>query len=146
MTLVKWQPFEERLSLRREMDRLFDNFLGSESKLVINGNWLPDFDMSETDDEIVVRMDIPGMEQKDIKVSMSGDYLNVNGERKEEKEEKKKHYYSLERRLGMFERTIPIPTAVDAEKIKAEYNKGVLEVHLPRTPEAKPYRIPVTTR
>jgi HSP20 family protein len=145
MTLVKWQPFEERLSLRREMDRLFNNFFGAESRLS-NGNWLPEFDMSETDDEIVVKMDIPGMDQKDIKVSMSGDYLNVAGERKEEKEEKKKHYYSLERKLGMFERTIPIPTTVDAEKIKAEYNKGVLEIHLPRTAEAKPHRIPVTTR
>jgi HSP20 family protein len=146
MIPVKWQPFEERLSLRREMDRLFDNFLGTEFKSTTNGNWLPEIDMSETDDEIIVKMDIPGMEQKDIKVAMSGDYLNVTGERKEEKEEKKKHYYSLERKLGMFERNIPIPTAVDPVKIKAEYNKGVLEVHLPRTPEAKPYRIPVTTR
>jgi len=146
MIPVKWQPFEERLSLRREMDRLFDNFLGTEFKSTANGNWLPEIDMSETDDEIIVKMDIPGMEQKDIKVAMSGDYLNVTGERKEEKEEKKKHYYSLERKLGMFERNIPIPTAVDPVKIRAEYNKGVLEVHLPRTAEAKPYRIPVTTR
>lgn len=145
MIPVKWQPFEDRLSLRREMDRLFDNFLGTEYKST-NGNWLPEVDMSETDDEIIVKMDIPGMEQKDIKVAMSGDYLNVTGERKEEKEEKKKHYYSLERKLGMFERSIPIPTTVDPAKIKAEYNKGVLEVHLPRTPEAKPHRIPVTTR
>ncbi|HEX2897900.1 MAG TPA: Hsp20 family protein, partial [candidate division Zixibacteria bacterium] len=99
MIPVKWQPFEERLSLRREMDRLFDNFLGTEFKSVTNGNWLPEIDMSETDDEIIVKMDIPGMEQKDIKVAMSGDYLNVTGERKEEKEEKKKHFYSLERKL-----------------------------------------------
>jgi HSP20 family protein len=128
------------------MDRLFDNFLGTESKLVTNGNWLPEFDMSETDDEIIVKMDIPGMEQKDIKVSMSGDCLNVSCKRKEEKEEKKKHYYSLERKLGMFERILPIPTAVDESKLNAVYNKGVLEAHLPRTLEAKPHRIPVTTR
>lgn len=146
MTLTKWRPFDERLTFRREMDRLFDNFFGTESKLLPNGNWMPDIDMSETDDEIVVRMDIPGMEQKDIKVSMSGDYLTISGERKEELEEKKKHFHSIERQLGMFERTIPIPTAVDDKKVNAEYQHGVLEVHLPRTPEAKPHRIPVTSR
>ena len=146
MTLAKWQPFEERLSLRREMDRLFDNFFATEPRLVTNGHWLPEVDLAENDEEIIARMDIPGMDQKDIKVTMSGDYLTVSGERKEEKEEKKKHFYSLERRLGAFERTIPIPAPVDADKIKAEYSKGVLEIHLPRNPEAKPHRIPVMTR
>jgi HSP20 family protein len=146
VAITKWRPFDERLTFRREMDRLFDSFFGTESQVLTNGHWMPDIDMSETDDEIVVRMDIPGMEQKDIKVSMSGDYLTISGERREEKEEKKKHFYSTERKLGMFERTIPIPTAVDDKKVNAEYRDGVLEIHLPRTAEAKPHRIPVTSR
>jgi len=127
-------------------NRLFDNFFGTESKLITDGHWRPDVDVSETDEEVNVRMDITGMEQKDIKVSMSGDYLNAAGECKEKKEEKKKHFYALERKLGMIERTVPIPATVDSDKIKAEYDKGVREVHLPGTPEDKPYRIPVTSR
>jgi HSP20 family protein len=68
------------------MDRLFDNFFATEPRLVTNGNWVPEVDLAETDEEIIARMDIPGMDQKDIKVTMSGDYLTVSGERKEEKE------------------------------------------------------------
>lgn len=126
------------------MDRLFDNSIGTKPKLS-NGHWLPGFDMSEFDDEMVIKMDIPGRDQKDIKDSMSGGYLNIAGKR-QEKEEKKKQFHSLEHKLGLFETTIAIPTVVDSEKIKAEYGKGVLEIHLTRTAEAKPYRIPVTSR
>jgi HSP20 family protein len=146
MMPAKWRPFDERLIFRREMDRLFDNFFGTESMLMSNGNWVPDIDVSETDDEIVVRMDIPGMDKEDIRVAMSGDYLTVSGERKEEKEEKQKHFFSMERRLGTFERTIPIPAVVNDKKVNAEYKSGVLVIHLPRTAEAKSHRIPITSR
>lgn len=146
MMPTKWRPFDERLIFRRGIDRLFNNFFGTESMLMSNGNWVPDIDVSETDDEIVVRMDIPGMDKEDIRVAMSGDFLTVSGERKEEKEKKQKHFFSMERRLGTFERTIPIPAAVNDKKVNAEYKSGVLVIHLPRTAAAKSHRIPITSR
>lgn len=145
MNLIKWQPFEDRFAFRRELERTLENFFG-DTTLPMSGNWLPETDISETDDEIVARVDLPGMEQKDIKVSMSGDMLTITGERKEQREEKKKRYYSMERKQGMFERTMRIQAAVDPNKIHAEYNKGVLEVHMPRKPEAKPHQIPVSAK
>ncbi len=145
MQLTKWHPFDDRMIFRRDLERMMENLFG-DTTLPANGNWLPEVDLSETDDEVVARIDLPGMDQKDIKVSISGDLLTISGERKEEKEEKKKHYYSMERKHGMFERTLRIQAAIDPSKIRAEYNKGVLEVHLMRKPEAKPHQIPVMAK
>jgi HSP20 family protein len=91
----------------------------------------------------VVKAEFPGMEEKDISVTLSGDNLMIKGERKSEKEEKDKQFHRIERSYGVFQRTIRLPVGVDADKIKADYVKGVLEVHLPKKAEVKPKEIPI---
>lgn len=145
MHLTKWEPFGGLTSLRREMDRLFDSFFDRESRLPgASGDWTPRFDLVELKDSIVIKADLPGMDEKDVSVSLSGDNLVIKGERKAEKEEKDKQYHRIERSYGAFQRIIPLPVTVEAGNIKAEYNKGVLQVHLPKKPEAKPKEIPIT--
>jgi HSP20 family protein len=145
MQLRKREPFGGLTSLRREMDRLFDSFFDRESRLPVgNGDWTPRFDLVESRDYVTIKVDLPGMNEKDISVSLSGDNLVIKGERKTEKEEKEKQYHRIERSFGAFQRIIPLPATVEADKIKAEYNKGVLEVQLPKKPESKPKEIPIT--
>jgi HSP20 family protein len=145
MHLTKWEPLGGLTNLRREMDRLFDSFFDRESRLPgVSGDWTPRFDLVELKDSIVIKADLPGMDEKDVSVSLSGDNLVIKGERKAEKEEKDKQYHRIERSYGAFHRIIPLPVTVEAGNIKAEYNKGVLEVHLPKKPEAKSREIPIT--
>ncbi len=105
--------------------------------------WIPAVDVAETKDEIVVKVEAPGMDEKDISVTLSGDNLMIKGEKKSEKEEKDKHFHRIERCYGSFQRVIGLPVSVDQEKIKADYAKGVLEIRLPKKAEAKPKEIPI---
>lgn len=127
------------LSLKREMDRVFENFwdrferpFGMEPTA-----GFPRTDISETEDEIEVAMELPGIDEKDIDVSVSEDVITVRGEKKDEREEEKKGYYLSERSYGSFHRTIPIPPGVDADKAEARFRKGVLTITLPKTDDAK---------
>ena len=142
MAIVRWEPFRELSTLRREMDRLFDSFTGrnAEREDVVMA---PSVDVIETAEEITVKADIPGIDEKDLSVTLSESNLIIKGEKKSEKEEKDKHFHRVERRFGSFERVIPIPVSVDPEKITADYRNGVMEIHLPKTPEAKPKVIPI---
>jgi hypothetical protein len=99
--------------------------------------------MVDRDDEIVLRADLPGLDEKDIEVRVHDHTLTIQGERKEEKEEKKEDYYFSERSYGAFTRTLPLPAGVEADKVKATFKKGVLEVHLPKAKEAKGKKIEV---
>jgi HSP20 family protein len=145
MKITKWEPFGGLDSFRREMDCLFDSFFGPTKTTLptLAGQWTPRVDVVELDAEISVKVDVPGMEEKDLFVSVSGDDLVVKGERKLESEEKKKQYHRVERSYGMFHRVIPLPSTIEAGKIKAEYNKGVLEIHLPKKAGAKAKQIPI---
>lgn len=144
MDLIRWEPFKELSSIRRQMDRLLDTLFEREEGPA--SIWAPEIDVSENSEEFVVKADIPGISEKDLSVTLSGDNLIIKGERKEEKEEKGKHFHRVERRYGSFQRSIPIPVAVDPDKIKAEYSNGVLEIHLPKTAEAKPKEIKISVK
>lgn len=143
MALVRWDPFRELSSLRRRMDRLMEDFFEREE---LPGGWSPDIDVSETAEEYIVKADIPGIDEKDLNVTLSGDNLIIKGERKEEKEEKGRHFHRVERRYGGFQRSLPIPVPVDPNRVSAEYSNGVLEVHLPKTAEAKPREIRINVK
>ncbi len=136
---VKREEYEPFNFFRDEMNRLFDSFFRGvdieplERKF---STFSPNIDISETDKEVVITAELPGMEDKDIDVSLTKDSLTIKGEKKEEKEEKGKSYYRMERSYGSFCRTIPLPAEIDAEKITAEFKKGVLSVKMPKTPEA----------
>ncbi len=135
----KREEYEPFTFFRDEMNRLFDNFFKGfdiepfERKFP---TFSPSIDISETDKEIIISVELPGIEEKDIDVSLSKDSLTIKGEKKEEKEEKGKSYYRMERSYGSFCRTIPLPAEIDADKVNAEFKKGVLTVKLPKTPEA----------
>ena len=139
-------PWTGMTSLRREMDRLFDRFFDWEpgwETLEVGGEWAPKIDLSETRDAYVVRAEIPGVEQKDIQVSLQNELLTIKGEKAKEKEEKDEHYHRMERSYGGFARAMRLPAAVDASKVAASFKDGVLMVTLPKTPAAKGTTIPI---
>jgi HSP20 family protein len=136
---VKREQYSPFSLLRQEMNSVFDNFLRGferEPFAVRFGAFSPSVDIKETDREIKVSAELPGMNDKDIDVSLTRDSLTIKGEKKEEKEDKGKNYYRMERSFGSFTRTVPLPAEVDTEKVKADFVKGVLTVTLPKTPKA----------
>jgi HSP20 family protein len=145
MRLIRYDPFREIQGMRDQMNQ----WLGSIDESAGWGNvktFSPTCDMEETENEIVVKMDVPGIDEKEITLTLSGDNLIIKGERNTEKDEKKKHFHRMERFQGTFERVLPLPLTVEKEKINAEYQKGVLEVHLPKVPEVKPKEIPIKVK
>ncbi len=144
LELAPWRPARELSTLRREMDRLFEDFFGDKGGFLPEaGKWVPAVDVSETHDNILVKAEIPGMESEDIDVKLNGDILTIEGEKREDKEEKEENYHLIERRRGSFARSIRIPVPVDADKITAKYEKGVLTVTLPKKEESKAKQIKV---
>jgi HSP20 family protein len=143
--LVRWEPFREVSRLRREMDRVFDDFFGPRRWGLIpwEGEWTPLMDVAETADQVVVKAEIPGIEPKEIDISLSGDVLTVKGEKKSEREEKKENYHLVERNYGAFSRSVTLPAAVDPDKIEAKYDKGVLTITCPKKEGAKPKQIEI---
>lgn len=130
-------------TLRGEMDELFERMFGSSEDGMVFGKLSPQLDLSETDGHIEVRMDVPGVQAKELDIRISGNRLTVSGERKEEKEEKGKTYYRSERRSGSFSRSITLPCEVDEKKIEAQCRDGVLTVTLPKVAAAKTHKIEV---
>jgi len=131
---------DEFLSLRREMNRLFDDFLGgfslAPSRLFESAEFMPRVNVTESDKDVVVSAELPGLDEKDLDISLARGVLTLKGEKKEEKEEKNQQYYHLERSYGSFLREIAIPDSVDTDKAKAAFAKGVLTVSMPKRPEA----------
>jgi HSP20 family protein len=139
-------PWTGMTGLRREMDRLFDRFFEGDAgweALEIGGEWAPKVDLSETKEAYVVRAEIPGVEQKDIQVSLQDQLLTIKGEKTKEKEEKDEHYHRVERSYGAFARAMRLPAAVEGSKVTASFKDGVLTVTLPKTPAAKGTTIPI---
>jgi HSP20 family protein len=127
------------------MDRLWDEYFGSGRRAFqpLEEAWLPAVDVSETGDKVTVKAEIPGMEAKDIEISMVGDTLTIKGEKKAEREEKDENYHIVERSYGSFSRAMKLPAAVDADKVDATYKNGVLTVVLPKKEEVKPKAIEI---
>lgn len=148
MELVPWRPFGGELSpFRREMDRLWDRFL-SETPFsrVLREEWVPSMDVSETKDNFVVKAELPGLEAKDVNVTISGDLLTIKGEKKKEEEEKDEQSYCAERYYGSFQRVFRLPTSVQADKVEATFDKGVLKVSIPKVEEAKKKEIDIKVK
>lgn len=144
MDIMEWKPFREVSRLRNEMDRLWDDYFGSGRRAFkMEDTWVPSVDVSETNDTIVVRAEIPGMESKDIDISLSGDILTIKGEKKSEREENEENYHLVERNYGSFTRSLRLPIGVEAEKIEASYKQGVLTVTCPKKEEVKPKPIEI---
>ena len=136
---AKREEYNPFVSFRNEMNSLFDNFFrGFEIEPFAGrlGAFSPKVDVKESEKDIRVTAELPGMNDKDIDVSLSKDALTIRGEKKEEKEDKGKDYYRMERSYGSFARTVPLPAEIDTDKVKAEFKKGVLTVTVPKTAKA----------
>ncbi|MCK4755421.1 Hsp20/alpha crystallin family protein [candidate division WOR-3 bacterium] len=140
--LTKWEPFSDLVSLRDDMDRFFETFFGQHPE-DREGFWTPILDIEESNGNIVVKAEIPGMEKDEIKVSVRNNMLSISGERKQEIETKDKTFHRIERSYGKFSRTITLPSEIDADKIKAAYKDGVLNIVLPKPESMKPKQIEV---
>ena len=146
MSIIRWDPFRDLLTLRDKMNRLFEETfsLRGEEKDLISGTWSPAVDIYETENSVVLTAELPGMDEKDIQLKIENNNLILKGERKFEKETKEENYHRIERAYGAFYRSFTIPTAVDQDRITAEYNNGVLKVTMPKKEEVKPKEIKIT--
>lgn len=145
VTMERWQPFCGVSDSRAEVNRLFDNFFGHPATAATGERcWLPLCDMRETRDEVILSFELPGVSEKDVHVSITGDLLTVTGERRFAQDDvKDEHWHRLERTYGKFERTVQLPMSVQADKVKAAYRDGMLTVRLPKAEEVKPKEIKV---
>jgi HSP20 family protein len=150
MALVRWEPARELASLQQEMNRLFSAFFepGATASSPADGTsavrrWIPAMDLVETDDAFVLKADLPGLEQGDVKLEVEDDVLTVSGERKAEHEDKREGYYRVERSFGAFRRSLTLPEGVDAESVRASFDKGVLEVRIPKPEERRPRKVSI---
>ncbi|MFN3484231.1 MAG: Hsp20/alpha crystallin family protein [Planctomycetota bacterium] len=137
---------------RAEMDRLFDRFLRDpwsvfdETSLVPSFGWSPALDVIDGEKEVTVRVEIPGVDPKDVEVTVSGNLLTIAGEKKEFSEEKGTNVYRSECSYGSFRRSLRLPEGVDSEKVQAEYSNGVLTVRIAKSKTAAPRRIAITAK
>ena len=144
--LIKWSHLPTISSLQNEMNRMLDRFFKSGDLSdfgMETGAWIPPIDLAETDEKFVIKAEIPGIDPKEIDISVKDNVLLIKGEKKEEKEEKGKNYYRMERRYGGFSRSIDLPSSVDTNKVTAEYKNGVLEITLQKKEDVKPKQISV---
>jgi HSP20 family protein len=147
MALVRWEPARELSSLQSEMNRLFNTFFDTPTTSGGNGGgvrrWIPSMDLVETEEHFVLRADLPGLAQEDVSIELEDNVLTVSGERKAEHEEKKEGFYRVERSFGQFRRSLTLPDGVDADAITATFDKGVLEVRIPKPEERKPRKVAI---
>lgn len=147
--LIPWRPFRELEELERRFEDIFGRpFLPSVWRRlpIEERGWAPPIEVFEKEDKFVVKAELPGIKEEDIDVSVVGDTLTVKGERKAESEVKEEDYYCCERSYGSFSRSIALPSTVDANKIEASYENGVLEVSLPKAAKVKPKKISVSAK
>ena len=138
MQIVPWKPFGEISRLRREMDDLWQRFFGQRPFYEpAPMEWAPSVDISETDNDIIVEAELPGVEPADVHVDLTGDVLTIKGEKKKQTEEKGQGLYRSERYYGSYERSFRLPAKVNEDKIEAAFDKGILKIKLPKVEEAK---------
>jgi HSP20 family protein len=145
MAITRWDPFQELNLITSRMNRLFHDTYGqgSTDENLTTAAFVPPVDIYEDEHNITLKIEVPGIEQKDIDVRLENNTLTVRGERKFEKEEKEENFHRVERRYGSFFRAFTLPNTVEAESVKADYDNGVLKIMLAKKAEAKPKQIKV---
>lgn len=145
--VVRWDPFRDLMSIQTELNRLFGRtFAGTDAGnggALPAGSWMPPLDVYETDDRLVVKVELPGIEPDDVDVSVEDSALSIYGERRFYEEVAEDSAMRVERRFGAFTRTLTLPAIADPEKIEAKFDKGVLTLDIPKREEAKPKRITI---
>src|SRR5215472_3956239 len=142
--LTRWDPFREFTTLQNRMNRLFqDPFVQGRDETLSTSSFAPAVDVYEDEHKITLKVEVPGIDEKDIDIRVENNVLTVTGERKFEKEEKEQNYRRVERHYGSFTRSFSLPNTVDPENITADYDRGVLKIQLAKKAEAKPKQIKV---
>ena len=146
MPIVRWDPFRDLVRVRDEIGSWFESTLEKEREERKSAVWAPSVDVKETDKEVIVKADLPGIKKEDIEVSVDKDQLIIKGERKMEKEEKEKDYVRVERSYGSFYRSFNIGVPIKEDEIKASYKNGVLEISIPKEEIKKPKKIEISAK
>jgi HSP20 family protein len=145
MAIVRWEPLRELASIQNEMNRLFGTVF--DAPAASNGStlrrWMPAMDLVETEDHFVLRADLPGLAEEDVTIEVEDNVLTVSGERKAERETTKEGYHRVERAFGSFSRSLTLPEGVDAEAVNANFDRGVLEIRIPKPEQRKPRKISI---
>jgi len=148
MALIRWEPVRELHTMQSEMNRLFNTFFDSPTPngggRAVARRWIPAMDLVETGEHFVLRADLPGLSESDVKIELEDNVLTIAGERKAEHEEQGEGYYRLERSFGSFSRSLTLPEGVDAEGIKASFDSGVLTVQIPKPEQQKPRKVQIS--
>ena len=142
MAITRWDPFREVAALQNRVNSLFRDFNDGESSLTTT-NFIPAVDIYEDEKRVVLKLEVSGIPEKDLDVTVENSTLVVKGERKFEKEEKEENFHRIERRYGSFSRAFTLPATVEPENIDAKYENGVLKLELKKKPEAQPKQIKV---
>jgi len=143
--LTRWEPFRELVEMQRRMDRLFRDYSASEEgqEFMTAGSFVPPVDIYEDEHHIALKLEVPGIEEKDLDIRVENNTLTVRGERRFEKEEKEENFHRIERRYGTFTRSFTLPSTVDTDQVQASYESGILKIQLAKKAEAKPKQIKV---
>jgi HSP20 family protein len=146
MALIRWEPVRELGTIQNEMNRLFNSFFDTPNPA--NGTtfrrWIPAMDLVETEHDFVLKADLPGLSESDVNIELDDNVLTISGERKSEHEDRKAGYYRVERSYGSFRRSLTLPEGVDPEAVKATFDKGVLEVTVPKPVQQQPRKVQIT--
>jgi HSP20 family protein len=152
MALIRWEPVRELSTIQNEMNRLFNTFFEAPTTAAGSGGgqgqplrrWMPAMDLVETGDEFVLRADLPGLSEGDVHIELEDNVLTVSGERKADHEARKEGYYRVERSWGSFSRSLTLPDGVDPDAVRAAFDRGVLEVRIPKPEQRKPRKVAIS--
>lgn len=147
MALIRWEPVAELNTIQNEMNRLFNTFFdqpGAGRSSGASRRWIPPMDLVETDDHYVLRADLPGLSDEDVSVQLEDNVLTISGERKSEHEQRQEGYYRLERATGSFSRSLTLPEGVDPNSVQAHFDRGVLEINVPKPEQKKPRQVQIS--
>jgi HSP20 family protein len=146
MAIVRWEPLREFSTLQNEMNRLFNTVFDAPATAGNGGTmrrWMPAMDLVEIDDQFVLRADLPGLSEQDVSIEVEDRVLTVSGERKVAHEVSKEGYHRVERAFGSFSRSLTLPDGIDPESVTASFDRGVLEVRIPKPEQRKPRKIAI---
>ena len=144
MTIVRWEPLRELGTLQSEMNRLFNTvFDGPAPSGATMRRWMPPMDLVESGEDFVLRADLPGMSEEDVKIELEDSTLTISGERKAEHEAQGEGFYRVERATGAFSRSLTLPKGIDGDAVSASFDRGVLEIRIPKPETQKPRRISI---
>lgn len=145
MAIIRWDPFRDLVTLRDRMNKLFEEMPSGrgEERDLTSSAWAPAVDIYETEGELVLSAEIPGVDEKDIEIKVEDSTLTIRGERKFEKETKEENYHRIERAYGSFMRSFTLPNYIDQDRIEAQQENGILKIHMPKKEETKPRKVKI---